>query len=216
MAPFGTIYTYPNNPRVIKVHPLPLPPCSIQRHTNKKQTHAVANLNNLEITEPPFQMGTTNRTPDFLAKFPLGKIPAFESADPSNPVRIFESDAITQFVAESGPAAGQLLGTTPAKRALIRQWIVFAEGEVMGAVTRSGLWRVGLKAYDEATEVAALAALDRAVSTLETHLQGRKWLASEGGVEFGRHLRGFRAYLGVLHDHRCRDAAQVSYRSGLV
>jgi len=122
-------------------------------------------------------MGVTNRTPEFLSKFPLGKIPAFESADGS--VRIFESDAITQYVAESGPAAGQLLGSTPAERAHIRQWIVFAEGEVMGAVTRSALWRIGLKAYDEATETAAFASLDRAVRTLETHLQGRKWLASQ-------------------------------------
>ncbi|EYE98797.1 glutathione S-transferase family protein [Aspergillus ruber CBS 135680] len=155
---FGTIYSYPNNPRVIK-------------------THAAANLNGLEVTEAPFQMGVTNRTPEFLTKFPLGKIPAFESADSS--VRIFESDAITQYVAESGPAASQLLGSTPAEKAQIRQWIVFAEGEVMGAVTRSALWRVGLKAYDEATETAALASLDRAVKTLETHLQGRTWLASE-------------------------------------
>lgn len=123
----------------------------------------------------PFEMGKTNKTPEFLAKFPLGKVPAFET--PDGQTRIFESDAITQFVAESGPAAGQLLGTTPAERAGIRQWIVFAEGEVMGSVVRLAMWRVGLRPYDENMETSALASLDRAVSTLETHLQGREYLA---------------------------------------
>ena len=123
----------------------------------------------------PFEMGKTNKSPEFLAKFPLGKVPAFET--PDGLTRIFESDAITQFVAESGPAAGQLLGTTPAERAAIRQWIVFAEGEVMGSVVRLAMWRVGLRPYDENMETSALASLDRAVSTLETHLQGKEYLA---------------------------------------
>ena len=78
---FGTVYSYPNNPRVIKVRPLPPPQTTSS--PNKKQTHAVANLNGLQIDEAPFQMGVTNRTPEFLSKFPLGKIPAFESADGS-------------------------------------------------------------------------------------------------------------------------------------
>src|SRR5699024_5839315 len=84
------------------------------------------------------------------------------------------------FVAESGPAAGQLLGTTPAERAGIRQWIVFAEGEVMGSVVRLVMWRVGLRPYDENMETSALTSLDRAVSTLETHLQGKEYYLAGG------------------------------------
>jgi elongation factor 1-gamma len=58
---------------------------------------------------------------------PFGKVSAFEGADST---KIVESDAIAQYVAESGPAAGQLLGTTPAERAAIRQWISFTNGEI--------------------------------------------------------------------------------------
>lgn len=123
-------------------------------------------------------MRKTNRSPDFLSKFPLGKVPAFESADGT--VRLFESDAITQYIAESGPAAGQLLGSTAAERAVIRQWIVFAEGEVMGSVVKLVLWRVGLSSFNEASEKAGMVSLERALACLETHLDGRTWLASEG------------------------------------
>jgi elongation factor 1-gamma len=39
-------------------------------------------------------MGVTNKSPEFLAKFPFGKIPAFESADG---FRLFEGDAIARY-----------------------------------------------------------------------------------------------------------------------
>lgn len=121
-------------------------------------------------------MGKTNRTPEFLSKFPLGKVPAFEGADGTN---LFESDAITQYVAESGPASGQLLGTTPAQRATIRQWISFADGEVIAPVIQLIMWRVKLREYDEKTETAALQKLERSLGLLETHIRGRTWFATE-------------------------------------
>ncbi|KKK14879.1 hypothetical protein ARAM_002826 [Aspergillus rambellii] len=157
MAPFGTIYSYPNNPRVGKVL-------------------AVANLNNLEIEVPPFQMGVTNRTPEFLAKFPMGKVPAFSAADGTN---IFESDAIAQFVAESGPAAGQLVGSTPAERAVIRQWIAMADNEIGLNIVLLVLPRIGVSKFDEATEAAALERLERGLACLDKHLAGSTWLAPQ-------------------------------------
>lgn len=122
-------------------------------------------------------MGETNRTPEFLAKFPFGKVPAFESTDG---LKLVESNAITQYIAESGPAAPQLLGTTPASRALVRQWVDFSDGEVLGPVLQLGLWRVipGRYSYDAATESAALAKLERSMAHLEKQLEGRTWLAS--------------------------------------
>lgn len=122
-------------------------------------------------------MGKTNREPEFLAKFPLGKVPAFEGADGT---KIFDSDAIAQYVAESGPAAGQLLGTTPAQKAHVRQWICFAADEILTNVTRLFRWRFGIAPYDEKTETTSLERLERAVAALETHLSsGRTWVATE-------------------------------------
>ncbi|KAA8651366.1 hypothetical protein EYZ11_000936 [Aspergillus tanneri] len=157
MAPFGTIYSYPNNPRVMKIQ-------------------ASANLNGLELAMADFAMGQTNRSPEFLAKFPLGKVPAFETPDG---VKLVESDAITQYVAESGPLAGQLLGSTTTKRAQIRQWIAFADGEVLEPVMKLALWRVKLHPYNEAIETASLARLERALAYLEKHLADRTWVATD-------------------------------------
>ncbi|KAJ5188231.1 hypothetical protein N7491_004555 [Penicillium cf. griseofulvum] len=153
MAPFGTIYSYQPSPRVMKAQ-------------------AAANLNGLELAVPEFAMGKTNQTPDFLSKFPLGKVPAFEAADGTT---LFESDAITQYIAESGPAADQLLGATPAERATIRQWICYAQGEILDPVTQLGLWRFGFCPYDEKVEVTNLGRMERSLACLETHLKGRTW-----------------------------------------
>lgn len=120
-------------------------------------------------------MRKTNRTDDFLSKFPLGKVPAFEGADGTN---LFESDAMTQYIAESGPAAAQLMGATPAERAVVRQWICYAQGEVLDPVTQLALWRLNIRPYDEATETNALQRLERSLVCLETHLKGRTWFVN--------------------------------------
>lgn len=67
----------------------------------------MAEMNGLEIEIPPFTMRETNTTPEFLAKFPLGKVPAFEGADG---FLLTESLAIAYYVAQAGPKADQLLG----------------------------------------------------------------------------------------------------------
>lgn len=134
-------------------------------------------MNGLELAiYPDFAMGKTNETEDFLSKFPLGKVPAFEGADGSN---LFESDAIAQYIAESGPAASQLLGATPAERAVIRQWICYAQGELLDPVTQLALWRLNIRPYDEATEINALQRLERSLACLETYLKGRTWFAED-------------------------------------
>ncbi|CAG8305496.1 unnamed protein product [Penicillium nalgiovense] len=153
MAPFGTIYSYQPSPRVMKAQ-------------------AAANLNGLELAVPEFALGKTNRTPDFMSKFPLGKVPAFEAADGTT---LFESDAITQYIAESGPAADQLIGATPAERATIRQWICYAQGEILDPVTELALWRLGIRPYDEKVEETSIARLERSLACLETHLKDRTW-----------------------------------------
>lgn len=153
-----------------------------ERLRREQQAQAAANLNGLEIVEPPFEMKKSNRSPEFLAKFPLGKVPAFETTD--GKVRLFESDAIAQFIAESGPASAQLLGADSAERARIRQWIIYGEGELMNAVVLLVLWRLGLTVYDEHREKTALASLERALEVLETHLaarekEGKQWLITD-------------------------------------
>lgn len=124
-------------------------------------------------------MRTTNRSPEFLSKFPFGKVPTFEGADGTN---LIETDAIAEYVALSGPAAEQLMGSTPVERATIRQWICFSQGEVMDNVVQLALWRWGAKPYDEATENSALERLDRSLTFLDSHLKDRAWVCSEDKI----------------------------------
>ncbi|ODM19692.1 hypothetical protein SI65_04678 [Aspergillus cristatus] len=164
MLPLGTIHTNPNNPRVAKIQ-------------------AAANLNNLILTFAPFELGKTNHTPEFLSKFPLGKIPAFTSADGS--VNIVESDAIAQYVAESGPAAEQLLGSNPIQRAQIRQWIGFSANEMEASLIPLVLWRIGLAGFDSVKEETAFKGLERALGCLEKSLEGKEWLVDGEEVSLG-------------------------------
>ncbi|KAL3461902.1 glutathione S-transferase [Aspergillus heterothallicus] len=154
---FGTLYTYPGNPRAAKIH-------------------AVANLSGLEITDGDFTMGQTNRTDEFLAKFPVGKVPAFASADGLN---LFESGAIAAFVAESGAAKEQLLGSSPTEHALIQQWIQLAENELTTHSMTCLMPRLGFKKFDEAAEAWAIQCMERVLAVLEKHLAGRTWVATD-------------------------------------
>ena len=92
------------------------------------QIDAVAALASLELEypDPPLEPDVTNRTPEFRAKFALGKIPAFESADGS--FKLVESDAIAFYfagLAKDPAVRTALLGGTPEKSALVQQWTSF-------------------------------------------------------------------------------------------
>lgn len=133
-------------------------------------------MNNLEIEVADYHHTVTNKSVAFLAKFPVGKVPAFEGADG---LCLSESDAIAQYVAASGPFANQLLGETAAQSAQIQQWILFADGEVYRSVLELVMWRVGMCSFSQATETAALEQLGRALRVMEAHLQTRAWLVDE-------------------------------------
>ncbi|KAI0906977.1 glutathione S-transferase [Ustulina deusta] len=153
MAPFGKIYSYPNNPRV-------------------NRALIVADMNGLEIEFPPFTMRETNRSPEFVTKFPLGKVPTFEGADG---FCLTESIAIANYIAQSGPKAGQLLGKDAKTQALITQWTSFAEGELFNnafmpiAMTALKYYPLNEQAFD-----THFAGMERDVKCLETALQGGK------------------------------------------
>nr|P9WEZ8.1 RecName: Full=Glutathione S-transferase-like protein [Aspergillus aculeatus ATCC 16872] len=142
---------------------------------------AAAALNNLTLDIPqPFAFGTANKSPEFLQKFPTGKVPAFESSD--GEVTLVESDAIAQYVAASGPAAPALLGRNVAEQAAVRQWICFAENEVFRNMMAVVLWRVGMREYDAGVDGEGAKGLEEALAVVERHLAvgEKEFLATEG------------------------------------
>ncbi|KAK3388612.1 hypothetical protein B0T20DRAFT_98940 [Sordaria brevicollis] len=154
MAPFATIYTYPNNIRV-------------------QRAQAVAKLNGLEVLEDnDFQLGNPSdpKWASILAKFPYGKVPALSTADGS--LNLTEGQAIVRFLAESGPKAEQLLGRSVTDRALIEQWACFAEQELMAnlippmlMIHRPDLIPYEAKGYDQFAS-----RFERAVKNVESAL----------------------------------------------
>lgn len=103
-------------------------------------------------------------------------MPAFEGADGLN---LLESDAILQYVAESGPKAAQLVGSTPAERARIQYWVLYQMGAPWEEVLKLLYPRLGFKPFDAAAEDEALANLAKVLGLVEGALEdGRQWLAS--------------------------------------
>ncbi|KAI1841089.1 hypothetical protein JX265_013921 [Neoarthrinium moseri] len=161
MAPFGKIYSYPGNWRV-------------------QRAQVVAALNGLDVPlVDDFKMGETNRSPDYLSKFPMGKVPALECADG---FCIAEGAAICMYLAGNGPAAEQLLGPTgDAKtKARIAEWSCFAENELTLNIMIPAVMSVfKVMPYDEKRYDFHAANVERALKRLEVAAKGKKYLVGE-------------------------------------
>lgn len=178
MSSFGTLYTYPNNYRVFRVRSSPLP-CFPRHLLTSPQVHVAAKLNGLKLDTPEFTMGTTNKTPEFLEKFPLGKVPTLEvhATDSTPAVYLAEGPAIAHYVASQGPASGQLLGRTPQEQAKIQQYIWHAETEIYGNTLIKLLMNLGYRPKNEEVEKQGLEGLERMLAVYEKILKGQKWVA---------------------------------------
>ncbi|RYO91419.1 hypothetical protein DL764_008285 [Monosporascus ibericus] len=138
---------------------------------------AAAKLNGLKLELPPFEYGVTTKTPEYRAKFPRGKAPAFESA--SGGFRLAESGAIAHYVSASGPRAAQLLGSSPEDQGRIHEWIYWNELELGPVLIDLIQWRLGTASYESTKEEAAAVALQEHLAHLEETLKGRTWLVDD-------------------------------------
>ncbi|KAE9446812.1 hypothetical protein C3L33_21275, partial [Rhododendron williamsianum] len=118
-----------------------------------------------------FEMGVSNKTPEFLKMNPIGKVPVLET--PDGP--IFESNAIARYVSHL-KSDSPLCGSSLIETALIDQWIDFASLEIDANL---GNWfrpRMGRAVYLPPAEEAAISALKRALGALNTHLASNTYL----------------------------------------
>jgi len=102
------LYTFPNNPRAFKA--------LIAAEYAGVKVDVVQDA-------PEFALGVTNTSPEFLAKFPFGNVPAFEAA---SGLCLSEPNAIATFLTED-----KLGGHSVAEKALIQQWSHFSENEIV-------------------------------------------------------------------------------------
>lgn len=118
-----------------------------------------------------FQMGVSNKTPEFLKMNPMGKVPVLETPDGC----VFESNAIARYVTKLKPE-NSLFGSSPIDYAHVEQWIDFAALEVDANIGRWLYPRYGFAVYLPPAEEAAIAALKRALGALNTHLASTTYL----------------------------------------
>ncbi|KAK7412001.1 hypothetical protein VNO78_03446 [Psophocarpus tetragonolobus] len=118
-----------------------------------------------------FEMGVSNKTPEFLKMNPIGKVPVLET--PEGP--LFESNAIARYVAGfNGHKA--LFSSSAIDNARIDQWIDFSSMEIDANIIKLYLPRLGFAPYLPAVEEAANSALKRALGALNTHLASNTYL----------------------------------------
>jgi len=153
MAPIGKIYTY-------------------EGHSGGNKARVVAAIAGLELTLQETKTPVDNKTPEYLAKFPIGKIPAFEGADG---FLLVESTAIAKYVASLAPNSG-LLGKDAHETALIDSWCHFIDTEVDPLRRALSQLHRGIIPYTKPIETVYREKLDAALADLNKHLHTTTFL----------------------------------------
>uniref|UniRef100_A0A8B9UBA7 Elongation factor 1-gamma n=2 Tax=Anas TaxID=8835 RepID=A0A8B9UBA7_9AVES len=156
MAVTGTLYTYPENWRAFKAL------IAAQYSGAKLRV----------LSSPPhFHFGQTNRSPDFLRKFPVGKVPAFEGDDG---FCVFESNAIAYYVSNE-----ELRGTTRERAAEVVQWVNFADSDIVPPASTWVFPTLGIMHYNKQATEQAKEEVRRALAVLDARLRSRTFLVGE-------------------------------------
>jgi len=115
----------------------------------------------------------TNLEPEFMSKFPLGKIPALET---KSGFKLFEGPAIARYISALVPTAG-LLGSTLEDSALVDQWTHFLETEVSAYIRQIwGLLDSANGPFDEKKHSDLTGRVMRSLKVLEQHLSTQAFL----------------------------------------
>jgi len=149
----GTLYTYPGNYRAQKI-----------------QIAAAYSGADVKVADN-FEFGVTNAADQFLAKFPMGKVPAFED---SNGVCLSETNAIAHYVANE-----TLRGTNPVDQALVMQYLEFADNEILPSACTWVYPTLGFKQYNKQDTEKAQTHLKKCLTLLNGFLETRTFLVGE-------------------------------------
>ncbi|KAF6204987.1 hypothetical protein GE061_019154 [Apolygus lucorum] len=149
----GTLYTYPDNFRAYKA-----------------LIAAQYGGGNVQVA-PGFVFGETNKTTEFLKKFPLGKVPAFEAKDGQC---ITESNAIAWYV-----ASNELRGKTDIEKAQVLQWLNYSDSDLLQAVCTWVFPYLGILDFNKQAVNNAKTDLSNILTSLNNFLLSRTYLVNE-------------------------------------
>jgi glutathione S-transferase len=115
-----------------------------------------------------------NKSPDFLAANPMGKVPAIIHHTDDGDRVVTEAAAICLYLAEMEPEAGLL--PSDAELADYLRWTLFAAGPVEQAITSRAL---KFEPTPEQQPMAGWGSFDRTMDTLEQHLSRRDYVCGD-------------------------------------
>jgi GSH-dependent disulfide-bond oxidoreductase len=123
------------------------------------------------------------RSPEFLSLNPNNKIPAIVDPDgpDGKPLPLFESGAILIYLAEK---TGRLIGSTPAEKYRIIQWVMFQMGGMGPMFGQLGYFVkfAGADIADPRPRDRYVAEVRRLLAVLEKELAHREWIAGEFSI----------------------------------
>merc|ERR1712180_173324 len=150
----GTLYTYPENFRAQK-------------------GLIAAKYSGAQVTlAKDFVFGETNKSPEFLKKFPLGKVTAFEGSDG---LLLTESNAIAYYLANEELRGGK----DAAARAQVMQWMCMADSDILPAACTWVFPTLGIMQFNKNATERAKEDVKAAMKTLNDHLLTRTFLVGE-------------------------------------
>ncbi|CAK9293473.1 unnamed protein product [Gordionus sp. m RMFG-2023] len=149
----GILYTYEDNFRAYKIF-------------------IAANYSGAVVKQcSDFVFGETNKQPEFLKRFPLGKVPAFLT---TSGLPIFESNAIAHYVADE-----KLTPKLHYQHSLMIQWIQFAENEFLPHISSWLFPYLGITLYNKQAEDLAIKETLKCLEVIENHLLYNTYLVGE-------------------------------------
>ncbi|KAF3325467.1 elongation factor 1-gamma 2 [Carex littledalei] len=121
-----------------------------------------------------FQMGVSNKTPEFLKMNPLGKIPVLETPEGA----IFESNAIARYgICMKSFHFISIYQPNIISYACVEQWMDFAATEIDAGLARWLYPRLGYGIpYNASMEEFAINFFKRSLDALNTHLASNTYL----------------------------------------
>lgn len=132
----------------------------------------------VEIVDVNIMKGE-NRTAEYLALNPNGKVPTFVDGE----LVIWESRAINAYLASLKPEAG-LYPTDPKRRAVVDQWSYWQAIHLGPSMQKVAFERVQKKAFgrgeaDEAAIADDVKTVAELLGVLDGALVGKQWIAGE-------------------------------------
>jgi len=109
-----------------------------------------------------------------LKKFPLGKVPAFESKD--GKALLSESDAIAYYVSNETLRGGK----EELARTQVLQWILFAQSELLPAICGWLFPSLSIMPFNKDQVAKARSETERCLKALDDYLLTRTYLVGEG------------------------------------